>query len=74
MKYCNCGQLLLLSVEENTVTLPTGLEIPFRRNTDYVSCDQCFSSYAVTELRGQPPPPPPAPRPPDPGVPERRRS
>ncbi|MGH2688785.1 MAG: hypothetical protein ACRDKW_08265 [Actinomycetota bacterium] len=70
MKYCNCGQLLLLSVEENTVTLPTGLEIPFRRTTDYVSCDQCFSSYAVTELRGHPLAP--VPRPQD--LPERRRS
>jgi hypothetical protein len=70
MKYCNCGQLLLLSVDENTVTLPSGLAIPFRRNTDWVSCDQCFSSFAVGELRGQPPEP--APLPPDPELPERR--
>ncbi|MGH2721760.1 MAG: hypothetical protein ACRDJO_09165 [Actinomycetota bacterium] len=72
MKYCNCGQLLLLSVDENTITLPTGTEIPFRRATDFVSCDQCFSSFAVTELRGEPPPP--VPHPTGPGVPDRRRS
>jgi hypothetical protein len=56
MKYCNCGQLLLLSVDENTVTLPSGQEIPFRRTTDYVSCDQCFTNFAVGELRGRPRP------------------
>jgi hypothetical protein len=51
MKYCDCGQLLLLAVDENTVVLPSGEEIPFRRTTDYVSCDQCLRSFPIAELR-----------------------
>jgi hypothetical protein len=51
MKYCDCGQLLLLAVEDNTVVLPSGEKIPFRRTTDYVSCDQCLRSFPIAELR-----------------------
>jgi hypothetical protein len=53
MRYCDCGQLLLLAVDEATVVLPSGEEIPFRRMTDYVSCDQCMRSFPVTELRNR---------------------
>lgn len=48
---CDCGQLLLLAVEDKMIVLPSGQVVPFRRSTDYVSCDACLRTFPVADLR-----------------------
>jgi hypothetical protein len=48
---CDCGQLLLLAVEDTSIVLPSGEAVPFRRSTDYVSCDACLRTFPIAELR-----------------------
>ena len=63
---CDCGQLLLLAVEDSSIVLPSGETVPFRRSTDYVSCDGCLRTFPIAELRkgaGDPMPLPPQPSP-----------
>jgi hypothetical protein len=62
---CDCGQLLLLAVEDATIVLPSGETLTFRRSTDYVSCDACLRSFPMAELRHRTRPP--IPEPPRPG-------
>ncbi len=49
---CQCGAVLVESVDDKGVTLIGGEYIPFRRNTDYVVCPSCHSVYKVGELGG----------------------
>ncbi|HEY8201059.1 MAG TPA: hypothetical protein VII47_06875 [Actinomycetota bacterium] len=58
---CDCGQLLLLAVEDNSIVLPSGETVPFRRSTDYVSCDACLRTFPIAELRQRTRPPIPQP-------------
>ena len=51
MTYCRCGQLLLLSIADITVRLPSGEDVPFQRRTDFVLCDRCLSRLPVSVLR-----------------------
>jgi hypothetical protein len=63
---CDCGQLLLLAVEDTAIVLPSGEVVPFCRSTDYVSCDSCLRTFPIAPLRkgaGAPVPQPPLPKP-----------
>jgi hypothetical protein len=65
---CDCGQLLLLAIDDFSIVLPSGETIPFRRTTDYVSCDGCLRTFPIAELRegvgvGEFPPAQPHPAP-----------
>lgn len=48
---CDCGQLLLLAVDDFSIVLPSGETVPFRRSTDYVSCDACLRTFPIADLR-----------------------
>lgn len=48
---CDCGQLLLLAVDDAGIVLPSGEVVPFRRSTDYVSCDGCLRTIPIAQLR-----------------------
>jgi len=48
---CDCGQLLPPAVEDTSIVLPSGETVPFRRSTDYVSCDACLRTFPIAELR-----------------------
>jgi hypothetical protein len=46
-----CGSVLASAVTERTVVTTKGLNLPFRRETDYVSCPECVALYRVVDLR-----------------------
>jgi DNA-directed RNA polymerase subunit RPC12/RpoP len=46
-----CGSVLASAVTERTVVTTKGMNVPFRRETDYVSCPECMALYRVVDLR-----------------------
>lgn len=50
---CECGASLLAAVGEETITTVEGMQMVFRRRTDYVLCPRCLRLYSVSQLRGE---------------------
>lgn len=48
---CVCGEALAKEVTSKGVVLPGGELVPFRRQTDYVICPECFRMYRATDLQ-----------------------
>jgi hypothetical protein len=46
-----CGSVLASAVTDRTVVTTTGVQVSFRRETDYVSCPECMALYRVVDLR-----------------------
>jgi hypothetical protein len=46
-----CGSVLASAVTDRTVVTTTGLQVSFRRDTDFVSCPECMALYRVVDLR-----------------------
>lgn len=46
-----CGSLLASALTDRTVITTKGLQISFRRETDFVSCPDCMALYRVADLR-----------------------
>lgn len=46
-----CGSVLASAVTDRTVVTTKGINVPFRRETDYVSCPECMALYRVVDLR-----------------------
>jgi hypothetical protein len=46
-----CGSVLAAAVTDRTVVTPDGLQVSFRRDTDFVSCPECMALYRVVDLR-----------------------
>jgi len=51
---CTCGQPLVMGVGSDVVVTLAGLEVTFRRDTDFVICPRCLSSYRAADLREEP--------------------
>lgn len=51
---CECGQPLVMGVGSEAVVTLSGQEVAFRRDTDFVICTRCLSSYRAGELRAEP--------------------
>jgi hypothetical protein len=48
---CDCGQVLVQAVGEESLKTLGGEEVPFRRRTDYLLCPVCLKLYPCDELR-----------------------
>jgi ribosomal protein S27E len=46
-----CGAVLAAAVTDRTVVTTDGLQVSFRRDTDFVSCPECMALYRVVDLR-----------------------
>jgi hypothetical protein len=46
-----CGSVLASAVTDRTVVTTTGVQVSFRRETDYVTCPECMALYRVVDLR-----------------------
>jgi hypothetical protein len=46
-----CGSVLASAVTDRTVVTTQGLQISFRRETDFVSCPDCMALHRVADLR-----------------------
>jgi uncharacterized protein with PIN domain len=46
-----CGSVLASALTDRTVVTTQGLQISFRRETDFVSCPECRALYRVGDLR-----------------------
>jgi ribosomal protein S27E len=46
-----CGSVLASEVTDRTVVTTDGVQVSFRRDTDYVSCRECMALYRVVDLR-----------------------
>lgn len=47
---CQCGAVLVKSVDRNGVTTIDDEYIRFQRRTDFVACSSCFRSYPAAEI------------------------
>ncbi|MGH2706517.1 MAG: hypothetical protein ACRDJ4_15950 [Actinomycetota bacterium] len=48
---CDCGQVLVQAVGEESLKTLGGEEVPFRRRTDYLLCPVCLKLYPCDQLR-----------------------
>jgi hypothetical protein len=46
-----CGSVLASAVTDRAVVTTDGLQVSFRRDTDFVSCPECMALYRVVDLR-----------------------
>jgi ribosomal protein S27E len=46
-----CGSVLATAVTDRTVVTTDGVQVSFRRDTDYVTCPECMALYRVVDLR-----------------------
>ena len=46
-----CGALLASHLLPGGVVVVDGVEVPFRRETDFVVCERCLATYRVVDVR-----------------------
>ena len=46
-----CGALLAPGMLPDGVVVVDGVEVPFRRETDFLVCERCLTTYRVEDVR-----------------------